>query len=169
MDLTIVLFGLGVGVLVGATGMGGGSLMTPLLILLFGINPVVAVGTDLAYAAVTKTLGGWRHFRSGTVHMRLAMWLAVGSCPAALAGVWVLERLRHAFGDDFDTFMLVSIAAALLLIGGADPVARARRPTAIERERDEFVLDTPPQDRRGRARRARSASCSASPRPARAR
>jgi len=75
MDLTIVLFGLGVGVLVGATGMGGGSLMTPLLILLFGINPVVAVGTDLAYAAVTKTLGGWRHFRSGTVHMRLALWL----------------------------------------------------------------------------------------------
>src|ERR1700710_1141022 len=108
MDLTIVLFGLGVGILVGATGMGGGSLMTPLLILVFGINPVVAVGTDLAYAAVTKTVGGWRHLRSGTVHGGLVLWLAVGSCPGALAGVWILERLRHVFGSDFDTFMLVS-------------------------------------------------------------
>jgi uncharacterized membrane protein YfcA len=141
MDLTIVLFGLGVGVLVGATGMGGGSLMTPLLILLFGINPVVAVGTDLAYAAVTKTLGGWRHFRSGTVHMRLALWLAVGSCPAALAGVWVLDRLRDAFGDDFDTFMLVSIAGTLLLIGGLILWRALADSTAIDRERDDFVLD----------------------------
>jgi uncharacterized membrane protein YfcA len=141
MDLTIVLFGLGVGVLVGATGMGGGSLMTPLLILLFGINPVVAVGTDLAYAAVTKTLGGWRHFRSGTVHMRLALWLAVGSCPAALAGVWVLERLRHAFGVNFDTFMLVSIAAALLLIGGLILWRALGDSAAIDRERDDFELD----------------------------
>jgi uncharacterized membrane protein YfcA len=118
MDLTIVLFGLGVGVLVGATGMGGGSLMTPLLIIVFGIQPVVAVGTDLAYAAVTKTVGGWQHFRRGTVFPRLALWLAVGSCPGALAGVWLLDKLRHAIGKDFDTFMLCSIAGALLLIGG---------------------------------------------------
>jgi uncharacterized membrane protein YfcA len=117
MDLTIVLFGLGVGVLVGTTGMGGGSLMTPLLILVFGIKPVVAVGTDLAYAAVTKTVGGWRHFRSGTVFPRLALWLGIGSCPGALLGVWVLDRLRHAIGKDFDTFMLCSIAGALLLTG----------------------------------------------------
>src|SRR4051794_35983561 len=118
MDLTIVVFGLGVGILVGATGMGGGSLMTPLLIIVFGIQPVVAVGTDLAYAAVTKTVGGIKHFRSGTVFPRMVFWLAVGSCPAALAGVWVLERLRHLFGgDDFDAFMLYSIGGTLLLIG----------------------------------------------------
>ena len=142
MDFTIVLFGLGVGLLVGATGMGGGSLMTPLLILIFGINPVVAVGTDLAYSAVTKTVGGLRHLRSGTVHRGLAFWLAVGSCPGALIGVWVLDRLRHAFGDDFDTFMLVSIAAALLLIGalilyralaGAKYIARERSGLRLER------------------------------------
>jgi uncharacterized membrane protein YfcA len=158
MDLTIVLFGLGVGVLVGATGMGGGSLMTPLLILLFGINPVVAVGTDLGYAAVTKTLGGWRHLRSGTVHMRLALWLAVGSCPAALVGVWVLDRLRDAFGDDFDTFMLVSIAGALLLIGGLIlwRALAGSSSTAATRSR-----------RSGSA--PSSASCSASPPPAPAR
>jgi uncharacterized membrane protein YfcA len=142
MDLTIVLFGLGVGALVGATGMGGGSLMTPLLILLFGINPVVAVGTDLAYAAVTKTVGGWRHFRSGTVHMRLALWLAVGSCPAALAGVWVLDRLRDAFGDDFDTFMLVSIAAALLLVGGLILWRSLAGSAHLEREREDFRIET---------------------------
>jgi uncharacterized membrane protein YfcA len=141
MNPAIVLFGLGVGVLVGATGMGGGSLMTPLLILLFGINPVVAVGTDLAYAAVTKTVGGWRHLRSGTVHMRLALWLAVGSCPGALAGVWVLDRLRDAFGADFDTFMLVSIAGALLLTG-ALVLWRALATSAhLDREREDFAVD----------------------------
>jgi uncharacterized membrane protein YfcA len=135
MDPAIVLFGLGVGVLVGTTGMGGGSLMTPLLILVFGIKPVVAVGTDLAYAAVTKTVGGWQHFRKGTVFPRLAFWLAVGSCPGALAGVWLLDRLRNAWGEDFDTFMLVSIGGALLLTGSfvllrvlaiADHAARER-------------------------------------------
>ena len=110
MDPLIVLFGLGVGLLVGATGMGGGSLMTPLLILVFGVKPVVAVGTDLSYAAVTKTVGGWRHWRSGTVDGRLAFWLAVGSCPAALVGVYVLNLLRDAYGDGFDDFLIISIS-----------------------------------------------------------
>ena len=117
MDPAIVLFGLGVGVLVGTTGMGGGSLMTPLLILVFGVKPVVAVGTDLSYAAVTKTVGGWRHWRSGTVDGRLAFWLAIGSCPAALAGVHVLNLLRDAYGDGFDDFLIISISGALLLTG----------------------------------------------------
>jgi uncharacterized membrane protein YfcA len=102
---------------VGTTGMGGGSLMTPLLILVFGVKPVVAVGTDLAYAAVTKTVGGLRHLTKGTVHRRMAMWLAVGSCPGALGGVYVLELLREAYGDGFDDFLLVLIAGALLLTG----------------------------------------------------
>jgi len=118
MDPSIVIFGLGVGVLVGTTGMGGGSLMTPLLILVFGVKPVVAVGTDLAYAAVTKTVGGIRHLMKGTVHRRMAMWLAVGSCPGALTGVYVLELLRDLYGDGFDDFLLVAIAGALLLTGG---------------------------------------------------
>jgi uncharacterized membrane protein YfcA len=142
MDLTIVLFGLGVGVLVGATGMGGGSLMTPLLILLFGINPVVAVGTDLAYAAVTKTVGGWRHLRSGTVHGGLVRWIAVGSCPGALVGVWVLEKLRDAFGADFDTFMIVSIAGALLLVGALVLWRALVGAAHLERERDGFAMET---------------------------
>ena len=92
MDPAIIIFGLGIGVLVGMTGMGGGSLMTPLLILIFGIQPTTAIGTDIFYSAVTKTVGGWRHLRMKTVNMELVRWLALGSVPAAVAGVGA--RLR---------------------------------------------------------------------------
>jgi uncharacterized membrane protein YfcA len=112
MDPWLVLFGFGVGILVGTTGMGGGSLMTPLLILLFGIKPVVAVGTDLSYAAITKTVGGVLHMRRGTAQMGLAGWLAVGSCPGAVAGVVLLDRLG------IEDALLPMIACALLLTGG---------------------------------------------------
>jgi uncharacterized protein len=142
MDPAIILFGLGVGLLVGITGMGGGSLMTPLLILVIGVKPVVAVGTDLAYGAVTKTLGGWRHFRKGTVFPRLAFWLAVGSCPAALVGVWVLDKLHHALGDDFDTFMLVAIGGALLITGGLVLLRALVISDASARERGAFRMQT---------------------------
>jgi uncharacterized membrane protein YfcA len=111
MDPLLVLFGFGVGILVGTTGMGGGSLMTPLLILLFGIKPVIAVGTDLAYAAITKTAGGLMHWRKGTVQKDLALWLAVGSCPGAIAGVILLDRLG------LNDVLLPMISAALLLTG----------------------------------------------------
>src|SRR3712207_3258840 len=142
MDPAIILFGLGVGVLVGLTGMGGGSLMTPLLIIVFGVKPVVAVGTDLAYAAVTKTVGGWRHLTKGTVFKPLAFWLAIGSCPGALIGVYILEELRHVFGDDFDTFMLVSISGALLLVGGLVLLRALALSDAQRRERGEFAMAT---------------------------
>lgn len=65
IDPLVVAFGLGVGSLIGLTGIGGGSLMTPLLVLVVGVQPVVAISTDLAYGAITKTVGGWRHLRSG--------------------------------------------------------------------------------------------------------
>jgi uncharacterized protein len=111
MDPLLVLFGFGVGILVGTTGMGGGSLMTPLLILLFGIKPVVAVGTDLSYAAITKTVGGLLHLRRGTAQLGLAGWLALGSCPGAIAGVLLLDRLG------IEDLLLPLIAAALLVTG----------------------------------------------------
>jgi uncharacterized protein len=142
MDPTIILFGLGVGLLVGITGMGGGSLMTPLLILVIGTKPVIAVGTDLAYGAVTKTLGGWRHFRKGTVFPRLAFWLAIGSCPAALIGVWVLDRLHESIGEDFDTFMLVAIGATLLLTGGLVLLRALAIADQSARERGAFRMQT---------------------------
>jgi uncharacterized membrane protein YfcA len=110
----LVLFGLGVGILVGTTGMGGGSIMTPLLILVLGVKPTVAIGTDLAYAAVTKTVGGWRHWRQGTVDLPIAFYLGIGSIPAALGGVWVLEIMKRRLGDDLDQVVIALIAAALL-------------------------------------------------------
>jgi uncharacterized membrane protein YfcA len=134
MDPLLVLFGFGVGVLVGTTGMGGGSLMTPLLILLFGIKPVVAVGTDLAYAAVTKTVGGIRHFHKGTVQLDIAAWLAVGSIPGALGGVALLELL------DLEDDLVLAIAVSLA-ITGALILARALVLTGAG-ERAEVPLDT---------------------------
>jgi uncharacterized protein len=140
VDPLIVLFGLGVGVLVGLTGMGGGSLMTPVLILVFGYNPVTAVGTDLAYGAVTKTVGGWKHFRQRTVHFPLSMWMGVGSVPAAVGGVYVLHVLEHRYGNSFDNALLVAVAAALMFTGLAVLARALFLPKLVQRERHDFVL-----------------------------
>ena len=99
--------------------MGGASLMTPLLILIFGIQPVTAIGTDIFYAAVTKTVGGYKHLKLGTVHKGLAFWLAVGSVPSAIAGVWVIELLQQRYGDDLDTLVLGMLGGTLLVVGVA--------------------------------------------------
>src|ERR671919_1606722 len=102
IDPALIVFGFGIGLLVGMTGMGGASLMTPLLILVFGIKPVTAIGTDIFYAAVTKTVGGWRHLKLKTVNLGLSFWMAIGSVPSAIAGVWVLDILKEELGDDLD-------------------------------------------------------------------
>src|SRR3954452_21442689 len=116
MDPQVILFGLGVGILIGLTGIGGGSLMTPLLILFAGIHPTVAIGTDLAYGAVTKTLGGWRHLRKGTVDVAVSKWLAFGSVPGALLGVLLIDRLHEAYGEEFDQVLLGCVAGALVIV-----------------------------------------------------
>jgi uncharacterized membrane protein YfcA len=140
MDPLIIVFGLGVGTLVGLTGMGGGSLMTPLLIIVFGIKPVTAVGTDLAYGAVTKTVGGWRHFRHGTVDSSLSTWMAFGSVPAAVFGVYVLEEIEAAYGREFDDVMLTAVAAALLFTGVAVMARALFLPKLIDKEKDRVVM-----------------------------
>ena len=117
MDPLLIPFGFGVGFLVGMTGMGGGSLMTPLLILVFGTAPVTAVGSDITYAAVTKSVGGWRHLRLKTVNLGLSFWLAVGSVPAAIAGVWAIEWLHDRYGDSLDDIVLTLLAIALIVVG----------------------------------------------------
>ena len=93
MDWLYPLSGFVVGALVGLTGMGGGSLMTPLLILLFGVHPLTAVGTDLLYAAATKTAGTAIHSKNGNVDWRVAGLLAAGSVPATVLTIWVLSRV----------------------------------------------------------------------------
>ena len=140
MDPLIIVFGLGVGVLVGLTGMGGGSLMTPLLILVFGVKPVTAVGTDLAYGAVTKTVGGWRHLRLRTVDTSLSTWMAFGSVPAAVGGVYVLHALERANGKQFDKVMLTAVAAALLFTGAAVLARALFLPQLVDSERDRVPL-----------------------------
>jgi hypothetical protein len=119
MDPAIIFFGLGIGLLVGMTGMGGASLMTPMLIIVFGISPVTAIGTDIFYAAITKSVGGVQHLRMKTVHRGLAFWLAVGSVPSALLGVWVIELLQRRYGDDLDQLVLGMLGGALLVVGAA--------------------------------------------------
>ena len=119
MDPAIIFFGLGIGLLVGMTGMGGASLMTPLLIIIFGISPVTAIGTDIFYAAVTKTVGGYQHLKLKTVHRGIAFWLAVGSVPSALVGVYVIELLQRSYGEDLDKLVLGMLGGALLVVGVA--------------------------------------------------
>jgi uncharacterized membrane protein YfcA len=95
------------------TGMGGGSLMTPILILLFGFNPKVAVGTDILHGAIFKTFGAARHRQLGTVHARLAGWMLVGSAPMSLVGVQIASGL----GDGTEDTMGKVVGAALVLGG----------------------------------------------------
>jgi uncharacterized protein len=140
MDFALIAFGLGVGVLVGMTGIGGGSLMTPMLILVFGVTPVTAIGTDLAYAAVTKTVGGYKHWRQRTVDMRLSAWMALGSVPAAVGGVYVLTLLEDWAGRDFEDLLLTILAIALLITGAATLI-RAFLKRMHERERETIALE----------------------------
>src|SRR4051812_37282095 len=116
MDFTLALAGLGVGIVVGLTGMGGGALMTPILVLFFGIPPIAAVSSDLAASAVMKPFGGWVHASRGTVNWRLVAWLCAGSIPSAFLGVLLLRLL----GDDAAVQHAIKIAlgVALLLAAG---------------------------------------------------
>jgi uncharacterized membrane protein YfcA len=135
VDPAIVIFGLGVGILVGMTGIGGGSLMTPMLILVFGVTPTTAIGSDLAYAAVTKTVGGYKHWKQRTVDFQLSSWMALGSVPAAILGVYVLSLLEDWLGSDFDDAVIILLAGALLLTGIATLI-RSFLKRMQERERD---------------------------------
>ena len=93
MDWLYTVSGFLVGLVVGVTGVGGGSLMTPLLVLAFGVSPATAVGTDLLYASITKSVGGWVHGRNGTVEWKVVGLLALGSLPAAVATIALLKFL----------------------------------------------------------------------------
>src|SRR5713101_8227317 len=98
IDPLYVVSGFGVGLLVGMTGVGGGSLMTPALVLLFGIHPATAVGTDLLYAAMTKSAGSIVHALRRNVDWHVVALLAAGSVPAAIATLIVLSRLGPQSG-----------------------------------------------------------------------
>ena len=114
MDLGVALAGLVVGVTVGLTGMGGGALMTPVLVLVFGVDPLAAVSTDVVASLVMKPIGGAVHARRGNVHTGIVRWLALGSVPAAFAGVLVLRSLGDgpALSQRIETLLGVTLLVA---------------------------------------------------------
>jgi uncharacterized membrane protein YfcA len=132
-DPGTTLAGLLVGALVGMTGMGSGSLMAPILILIVGVTPVTAVGTDLAYAAITKVVGGFQHTRLRTVNYRMAGLLALGSVPASLLSVQVLEYLRKAYSLDAINGVVTRALGVVLIVSALSVLfglLRARRKRA---------------------------------------
>ncbi len=110
--------------------------MTPLLILLIGTSPTVAIGTDRAHGAATETLGGWRGLRGGTGDLRPSTRLAVGSMPGALLAVWALERLQSAYGESFEPYLLGAPAVALVVLAAAVLVRALSMPHLVAQERD---------------------------------
>jgi uncharacterized membrane protein YfcA len=124
MTWQFTLTGLLIGAIVGLTGMGGGSLMTPILVILFGFKPTYAVGTDILHGAIFKSFGAVRHRRLGTVHARLTVWMFLGSGPLSLVGVWVASVIKHDYGDTAQTIESYAVGAALVA-GGAGFLAKA--------------------------------------------
>lgn len=114
MTLTYVVSGFGVGMLVGLTGVGGGSLMTPLLTLFFGVSPTVAVGTDLAFASTTKAAGTLAHRVRGTVHWEIVRHLCYGALPAAVIAAIALKYFG-ALDKEIGQIIRYSIAFSVLL------------------------------------------------------
>jgi uncharacterized membrane protein YfcA len=141
-DLYVALAGLIVGFAVGLTGMGGGALMTPVLVLLFNIQPLAAVSSDLVASLIMRPVGAAVHASRGTVEWRLALWLALGSVPAAFSGVVLLRAIGR--GSQVQSIVEVALGAVLLLAVGAIAVKwlidRRRNATAVTPDQDQSPL-----------------------------
>lgn len=124
IDPTPALFGLLVGFLVGLTGVGGGSLMTPFLVAVVGVPPATAVGTDMVYATVTKLTGSVQHYRQRSVNLEVAIFLGIGSIPAGLLGVATLEWMQRAFDAEMLKAVMITIIAFTLVLVGASLIYR---------------------------------------------
>jgi uncharacterized membrane protein YfcA len=114
-DAPFVMMSFVVGVLVGLTSMGGAALMTPFLILVVGVRPMMAVGTDLVYGAVTKIVGAWMHWRQDTVDLGVVLRMACGSVPAGVGGVLLVRHLHDA-GMDPDQYLRRMIGVVLVVV-----------------------------------------------------
>lgn len=112
-DWTMALGSFLVAIIVGLTGMGGGALMTPMLVTFFGVSPLAAVSSDLVAAAVMKPVGSAVHYRQGTINMRLVGWLCAGSVPAAFSGVLLAKALGH--GDSVEDLISKAMGVALMI------------------------------------------------------
>src|SRR5918911_4927322 len=128
IDLGAVLFGVLTGFLVGLTGVGGGSLMTPFLIGVLGVPAPTAVGTDLVQATMTKATGSIKHYRQRSVNLEVAIFLGIGSIPASLLGVQTLEWIKTSFDAETVRNVMVTIIAATLVLVGASLIFKAFQP-----------------------------------------
>jgi uncharacterized protein len=141
MTWQFTLTGLLIGGLVGLTGMGGGSLLTPILVILFGFKPTYAVGTDILHGAIFKSFGAVRHRRLGTVHARLTFWMFLGSGPMSLAGVALATHLKHVYGDGVQSVEAYAIGGALI-VGGIGLIAKTFINRGIQPSDAPFLLTT---------------------------
>ena len=116
MQVQYIITGFLVGTLVGLTGMGGGSLMTPILVLVLGMRPAFAVGTDLTYASITKAVGALQHLRQGQVRISTGLLYAAGGIPATIAGVSVIQLMQRVYGVNVDRFISHALAYTLILV-----------------------------------------------------
>ncbi|MDQ3921269.1 MAG: sulfite exporter TauE/SafE family protein [Actinomycetota bacterium] len=128
IDPAPALFGLLVGFLVGLTGVGGGSLMTPFLIAIMQLPAPTAIGTDMVYATVTKMTGSVQHYRQRSVNLEVAIFLGVGSIPASLLGVQTLEWIKTSYDAETVRNVMVTIIAATLVLVGASLIFKAFLP-----------------------------------------
>jgi uncharacterized membrane protein YfcA len=113
LDPLLTVASFGIGIVVGLTGMGGGALMTPVLVLFFQVPPLTAVSSDLVASAVMKPVGSFVHLRRGTVHLGLVKWLCLGSIPGAFSGVLIARALGK--GQEVQDVIRVALGVALLL------------------------------------------------------
>src|SRR5262249_6252226 len=140
MTWQFTLTGLLIGSIVGLTGMGGGSLMTPILVIFFGFQPTYAVGTDIVHGAIFKSFGAVRHRRLGTVHARLTLWMFAGSGPMSLLGVYVATLIKHHYSNA-STIEAYAIGAALV-IGGIGFLVKSFITRGIQSSDAPFLLST---------------------------
>ena len=138
MTWQFTLTGLGLGLVVGLTGVGGGSLMTPILIIVFGFAPSNAVGTDIFHGAIFKSFGALRHRRLSTVHGHLALWLFAGSGPLAIAGVVVSQVLQNQISNA-ETILGYAIGVALIG-GGAGFLAKSFVKRGVQPSEAPFIM-----------------------------
>src|SRR5262245_25462718 len=139
MTWQFTLTGLLIGSIVGLTGMGGGSLMTPILVIVFGFKPTYAVGTDIVHGAIFKSFGAVRHRRLGTVHAHLTLWMFLGSGPLSLLGVWVATQIKNDYGDSAQTIEGYIIGAALVL-GGLGFLAKSFIKRGVKPDDRPFIM-----------------------------
>src|SRR5215218_366186 len=138
MTWQFTLIGLLIGALVGMTGMGGGSLLTPILVIFFGFKPTLAVGTDILHGAIFKSFGAVRHRRLGTVHARLVLWMFLGSGPMSLLGVAVATWLKHHYGGA-ESIEAYAVGVALV-VGGLGLVAKTLIRSGLQPSDAPFLL-----------------------------